>query len=65
MVSLLVVLTRSADWVGLNHGSIENSRSAVDVDSARRTSSGALGSRWRTCYASGGGLVGGKQRNDS
>ena len=44
--------------VGLNHGSIENSRSAVDVDSARRTSSGALGSRWRTCYASGGGLVG-------
>ena len=44
--------------VGLNHGSIENSRSAVNVDSARRTSSGALGSRWRTCYASGGGLVG-------
>ena len=44
--------------VGLNHGSIEDSRSAVDVDSARRTSSGALGSRWRTCYASGGGLVG-------
>ena len=44
--------------VGLNRGSIENSRSAVDVDSARRTSSGALGSRWRTCYASGGGLVG-------
>ena len=44
--------------VGLNHGSIENSRSAVDVDSARRTSSAALGSRWRTCYASGGGLVG-------
>ena len=38
--------------VGLNHGSIENSRSAVDVDSAHRTSSR------RTCYASGGGLVG-------
>ena len=37
--------------VGLNHGSIANSRSAVDVDSARRTSS-------RICYASGGGLVG-------
>ena len=44
--------------VGFNHGSIANSHSAVDVDSARRTSSGPSGSRWRTCYASGGGLVG-------
>ena len=44
--------------VGFNDGSIANSRSAGNVDSARRTSSGALGSRWRTCYASGGGLVG-------
>ena len=44
--------------VGFNQGSIANSRSAVDVDSARRVSSGPSGSRWRTCYASGGGLVG-------
>ena len=44
--------------VGLNYGEIVNSRSAVDVESARRTSSGPQGSRWRTCYASGGGLVG-------
>ena len=41
--------------VGFNHGSIANSRSAVEVDSVRRVRSGRF---WRTCYASGGGLVG-------
>ena len=61
--------------VGLNEGSIENSRSAGNVASARRSSgsgSGVItdlvndlvgfplfGSKSRTCYASGGGLVGG------
>ena len=60
--------------VGFNDGSIANSRSAGSVASARRTSSSALGvitdlvndlidfplfgSDRRTCYASGGGLVG-------
>ena len=44
--------------VGFSQGEIVNSRSAVDVESARRTRSGSHGSRWRTCYASGGGLVG-------
>ena len=61
--------------VGLNEGSIENSRSAGNVASARRSSGSAsgvitdlgndlvgfplFGSKSRTCYASGGGLVGG------
>ena len=60
--------------VGVNDGSIENSRSAGNVASARRSSSSAsgvitdlindlldfplFGSERRTCYASGGGLVG-------
>ena len=60
--------------VGLNDGSIANSRSAGNVASARKSSSSALGvitdlindlidfplfgSGPRTCYASGGGLVG-------
>ena len=60
--------------VGLNDGSIANSRSAGNVASARRSSRSALGviadlindlidfplfgSGSRTCYASGGGLVG-------
>ena len=61
--------------VGLNEGSIENSRSAGNVASARRSGGSAsgvitdlvndlvgfplFGSESRTCYASGGGLVGG------
>ena len=61
--------------VGLNEGSIENSRSTGNVASARRSSGSAsgvitdlvndlvgfplFGSKSRTCYASGGGLVGG------
>ena len=61
--------------VGFNDGSIANSRSAARVASARRSSGSAsgvitdaandlvgfplFGSRARTCYASGGGLVGG------
>ena len=60
--------------VGLNDGSIANSRSAGNVASARRSSGSAtgvitdlindlidlplFGSERRTCYASGGGLVG-------
>ncbi len=60
--------------VGLNEGSIANSRSAGNVASARRSSASAsgvitdlindlidfplFGSERRTCYASGGGLVG-------
>ena len=56
--------------VGLNDGSIANSRSAGNVTSARKPSSSALGvindlidfplfgSGSRTCNASGGGLVG-------
>ena len=60
--------------VGFNDGGIANSRSAGNVASARRSSSSALGviidlvndlidfplfdSDRRTCYASGGGLVG-------
>ena len=40
--------------VGLNDGSIQNSRSAGNVESARRVSD----SDRRACYASGGGLVG-------
>ena len=60
--------------VGLNEGSIANSRSAGNVASARRSSGSAsgvitdlindlidfplFGSERRTCYASGGGLVG-------
>ena len=61
--------------VGLNEGSIANSRSAGNVASARRSGGSAsgvitdlvndlvgfplFGSESRTCYASGGGLVGG------
>ena len=61
--------------VGLNDGSIANSRSAGNVASARRSSGSAsgvitdlgndlvgfplFGSKSRTCYSSGGGLVGG------
>ena len=61
--------------VGLNEGSIENSRTAGNVASARRSGGSAsgvitdlvndlvgfplFGSESRTCYASGGGLVGG------
>ena len=41
--------------VGFNDGSIQNSRSAGNVESARRISD----SDRRACYASGGGLVGG------
>ena len=40
--------------VGLNDGSIQNSRSGGNVESARRVSD----SDRRACYASGGGLVG-------
>ena len=40
--------------VGLNDGSIQNSRSAGNVESARRVSD----SDRRACYAGGGGLVG-------
>ena len=40
--------------VGFNDGSIQNSRSAGNVESARRISD----SDRRACYASGGGLVG-------
>ena len=61
--------------VGLNEGSIENSGTAGNVASARRSGGSAsgvitdlvndlvglplFGSESRTCYASGGGLVGG------
>ena len=60
--------------VGLNHGSIGNSRSGVEVASARKSTGSAagaigelannllgfplFGSSSRTCYAGGGGLVG-------
>ena len=40
--------------VGFNDGNIQNSRSAGNVESARRVSD----SNRRACYASGGGLVG-------
>ena len=63
--------------VGFNEGSIANSRSAGNVASARRSGGSAsgvitdlvndlvgfplFGSESRTCYASGGGLVGGSR----